>query len=62
MCAEPYPTVLRSELRALTEILRHSSGDLTVHVDNLEVVEGMERGQQYCCMPNRDGADIGREV
>ena len=33
-----------------------------MHVDNLEVVEGIQRGQAYCCMPNRDGADIWKEV
>ena len=59
---EAYPTALRAELRALLEILRHSAGDLIVHVDNQQVVDGVRRGEKWCTAAVRDGADIGRLV
>ena len=60
--SEAYPTALRAELRALLEILRHSAGDLIVHVDNQQVVDGVRRGEKWCTAAVRDGADLWRLV
>ena len=61
-CDEPYPTVLRAELRALLEILRHTAGDITVYVDNDQVVQGVQRGRKWCTSSRRDGADLWRSI
>ena len=61
-CAETYTSVLRAELRALAEILGVSAGNLTVYVDNSQVVDGIALGREWCCFPKRDGADIWRDV
>ena len=62
VCSESFTTVLRSELRALAEILRIASGPLTVHVDNSQVVDGVALGEEWCVNAKRDGADIWREI
>ena len=62
VCSEPYPTVLRSELHALVEILRITTGPIVIYVDNLEVVNGIINGQRWCCHPKRDGADLWRAI
>ena len=56
---EPYPCALRAELRALLEILRHTAGNLIVHVDNKEVVDGVAQGRQWCCEAKRAGPTSG---
>ena len=61
-CSERYTTVLRAELRALLEILRITTGPLTIHVDNKEVVDGVALGEDWCCDARRDGADIWRMI
>ena len=53
-----YPNALRAELRALLEVLRHTAGGLTIHVDNKEVVDGVSRGRDWCCASGREGADL----
>ena len=60
--AEHYPSVVRAELRALLEILRHTAGGLVIHVDNKEVVDGVQLGAAWCCAANRDGADLWRSI
>ena len=60
--SEPYPSSLRSELRALAEILRHTAGNLVIHVDNKQVVDGVQAGARRCCSATLKGADIWREV
>ena len=60
--AEHYPSVVRSELLALLEILRHTPGGLVVHVDNQEVVDGVQQGSLWCCAAGRDGADLWKSL
>ena len=60
--AENYPSVVRSELRALLEILRHMAGGLVVHVDNQEVVDGVQLGSVWGCAAGRNGADLWRSI
>ena len=62
VCDEPYTTVLRSELRALLEILRISAGNICIHVDNSQVVEGVQCGKQWCISSRREGADLWRGI
>ena len=62
VCADPYATVLRSELRALVAILRVAVGPLTIHVDSKLVVDGVARGRRWCCDSRREGADLWRQV
>ena len=62
VCDEPYATVLRAELRALLEILRNSVGGITVHVDNAQVVDGVQLGKQWCTSSRREGADLWRSI
>ena len=57
-----YTSVLRAELRAFAEILRHSIGDLDVFVDNQQSVDGVALGQECCCAAQRDGAGSWRKV
>ena len=57
-----YPSALRAELRALLEVLRHTAGGLTIHVDNQEVVDGISRGQGWCCASGREGADLWQNI
>ena len=45
-------------MHALNEILRIAFGRLVVHVDNLEVVNGVRNGRRWCCNSKRDGADL----
>ncbi len=59
--AERYPSVLRSELRALLEAVRCSAGKLTVHVDNAQVVRGFQMGRKWCVSPRREAADLWRD-
>ena len=59
---DAYPSALRAELRALLEVLRHTAGGVTIHVDNQEVVDGISRGQGWCCASNREGADLWRRI
>ena len=61
-CHEAYATVLRTELRALSEILRITVGPATIYVDNSQVVDGVANGRKWCCSPKRDGADIWRQI
>ena len=61
-CSDAYATVLRTELRALSEILRITVGPATIYVDNAQVVDGVANGRRWCCNPRRDGADIWREI
>ena len=61
-CSEAYTTVLRAELRALLEILRVAIGPIVIHVDNKQVVDGVQKGKTWCCGPKRDGADLWREI
>ncbi len=60
--AERYPSVLRAELRGLLEILRCAADSLTVHVDNAEVVRGMQMGHKWCRQARREGADLWDQV
>ena len=62
VCAEDYTSVLRSELRALLELLRVTAGPLTVHVDNKTVVDGIKHGRKWCCDARREGADLWRQI
>ena len=41
-----YPCAIRAEIGALLEILRHIAGNVIVHVDNKEVVDGVAQGRQ----------------
>ena len=61
-CPDTYLTVLRTELRALAEVLRVTTGPITIYVDNSQVVDGVANGRAWCCSPQRDGADIWREI
>ena len=61
-CSEAYPTVLRAEFRALKEVLGVANGELIIYVDDLEVVDGIGLGRQWCCFPKRDGADERRQI
>ena len=61
-CSEAYATVLRTELRALSEILRTTVGPVTIYVDNSQVVDGVANGRKWCCHPRRDGSDIWRTI
>ena len=61
-CSEDCPTVVRSELWALRELLRVACGPLAVYVDNLEVVNGVHNGREWCCHHKRDGADLWRQI
>ena len=61
-CSDTYLTVLRTELRALAEILRITTGPIVIHVDNSQVVDGVANGRSWCCSPKRDGSDIWREI
>ena len=61
-CAEPYPTVVRAELRALLEILRITTGPIRIYVDNAQVVEGVQKGAAWGSNSKRDGADLWREI
>ena len=55
---ERYPTVFRAEIRAVLEALRLAVPPLTLHTDNGLVVLGWQRGKQWCCSSERDGADF----
>ena len=59
---EAYPCALRAELRALLEILRCTAGNLVIHVDNKEVVDGAAQGRAWCCEAKRIGADLWRLI
>ena len=59
---ELYPTALRAELRAVNEALRCASLPLTMHTDNQQVVDGSQNGKSWSCAPERDGADIWRDI
>ncbi len=61
-CGEWFPSTVRSELRAVLEALRRAVPPLTLHIDNLEVVHGFERGRAWCMTPNRDGVDLWRQI
>ncbi len=61
-CPDVYPTVLRAELMAVLEALRHAVPPLCLHIDNAEVVAGLGRGREWCTQPCRDGADLWRQV
>ena len=60
--AEHYPSVIRSELRALLENLWHTAGGLVVHVDNEEVVDGVQLGSVWCGAAGRGGAVLWRSI
>ena len=50
--------MFRAELRAVLEALRLAVPPLTLHTDNGLVVLGWQRGKQWCCSSDRDGADF----
>ena len=62
VCAEPYTSVLRAELRALLEVLRIAVGPIEIHVDNKMVVDGVDHGRAWCCDSRREAADLWRQV
>ena len=62
VCAEPFTSVLRSELHAVLEVLRITVGPLTIHVDNKTVVDGVARGRRWCCDARREGADLWKQI
>ncbi len=59
---ERYPTVYRSELRAVLEALKLIDGPTTIYTDNAAVVRGFRRGPTWCQHPRRDGADLWRHI
>ena len=61
-CSDVYLTVLRTELRALVEVLRITTGPITIFVDNAQVVDGIPKGREWCCSHKRDGADLWRQI
>ena len=62
VCDESYTSVLWSELRALLEVLRISVGNICIHVDNSQVVDGVQLGKQWCTSSRREGADLWRDI
>ncbi len=61
-CAEDYPSVVRAELQAVLQALRLALPPLCLHIDNAEVVEGLQRGREWCTAPNRDGAEVWQRI
>ncbi len=59
---ERFPTVVRSELRAVLEALRRAAGSVRIYTDNQEVVDGYTHGEQWSTSPRRSGADIWRKI
>ena len=62
VCADPWPTIVRAELRAIEEALRRAVPPLTIYTDNAAVVNAFLRGESYACREANDGADIWRRI
>ncbi len=62
VCGEAHATILRAELRAVLETLRVAVPPLTIYVDNATVVDGFDRGEQWCTRAGADAADLWREI
>ena len=61
-CPDDFPTALRAELRAVLVLLKHAIPPLVVHVDCQTVVDGWDRGQEWCDSSCRPDADLWREL
>ena len=57
-CPEVHLSSLRVELRAVIQVLRACIPPITVWVDNARVVEGWQRGPEWCTASARPAADL----
>ena len=61
-CPDEFPSAFRAELLAVERALAYACPPLTIHVDNQEVINGIQRGEIWCCASARPAADIWRRV
>ena len=61
-CAQACTSVLRVELHAVTQVLRITACDLTLHVNNKMLVDGVARGRAWPCESRREAADLWRAL
>ena len=59
-CPDPFPTAFRAELRAVCELLVVVVPPITIWVDNQELLDGLAKGEQWCCSSARAAADLWR--
>ena len=59
-CADTFPTAFRAELRAVCELLVVVVPPITIWVDNKELLDGVAKGEQWCCSSARAAADLWR--
>ena len=62
VCDEPWPTVLRAELRAIEEAIRRAVPPLLIFTDSSSAVSAYNKGEKYCCSAKADGADIWKRI
>ena len=54
--------IKRAELWALLKVLRNCLPPLTFYTDHFGIVQGLQKGKQWCCHASRPHADIWREI
>jgi ribonuclease HI len=58
----PHSSAFRAELKAVLEALRLALPPLTIYCDNAAVVQGFDRGKEFCVSSKARGADLWRQV
>ena len=61
-CPDDFPSAFRAELLAVERALAYACPPITIHVDNQQVINGIQRGEIWCCASARPAADIWRRV
>ena len=52
----------RAELQALLEVLRIAVPPVRIHTDNKSVVDGVQRGREWCTRAKAAGVDLWRLI
>ena len=62
ICGGPHANIVEAELRAVLEVLRVTTGTITIMVDNAYVVEGFQKGKAWTTRAGAESAGTWRQV
>ena len=61
-CPDEFPTSLRAELWGLLRMLELALPPLCIWIDNQGVIDGWQRGREWCTSAARPAADLWKRV
>jgi hypothetical protein len=54
--------IKRAEMWAFLQVLMYAIPPLTIYTDHLAIVQGLQRGEKWCCSASRAHADLWRKI